>query len=232
MPEKYTYLLVDFFCILFPFLFSFHPRIRFYKEWKHFLLPCLLTATFFIAWDILFTHLNVWSFNTSYVIGLYVFNLPIEEILFFICIPYACVFSYFCFDLFFKKLQRFQKGIEVFYLILSITLLVIAGLHISQLYTSVTFILLAFLLIYEVRKKRNYLSTFFFCFLFILIPFFISNGILTGSFINRTVVMYNDQHNLGIRMLTIPVEDTFYGMLLLLMNVTGFELMKKKKNNL
>ena len=47
----------------------------------------------------------------------------------------------------------------------------------------------------------------FLSFPLILIPFLIVNGILTGSFIEDEVVWYNSSGNLGIRILTIPVED-------------------------
>ena len=69
MPDHYTYLAVDFFCIIFPFLFSFIPRFNFIREWRYFMLPCLLTGLFFIVWDILFTYLGVWGFNPSYGLG-------------------------------------------------------------------------------------------------------------------------------------------------------------------
>jgi len=229
MNEKYTYLLVDFFCIIFPLIFSFLPEFDFYKHWKKFTLPCIAVGMFFIIWDMLFTHIGVWAFSDKYTIGLRIINLPIEEILFFICIPYASSFSYYCFKKYFK-FQGLNKFVKIFYTILIPVLLVIAAFNIQKLYTSVTFILLAVFLSIALLKKWNFLSIFFVCFLFILIPFFISNGILTGSFLNRVVVSYNDNHNLGIRMLTIPVEDTFYGMLLLLMNVAGFEWLSTKKN--
>ena len=222
MEEKYTYLLVDFFCIIFPFFFSFHPKLLFFKNWKSFLWPCLLTAAFFLVWDGLFTHWGVWSFNPKYVIGVYFFEMPIEEFLFFICIPYACVFSYHCFTVLFS-FSRFQKYIQIFYFVLACILMLTALMNLPKLYTSVTFIFCSLFLFYLVYNKTVWLSTFFFCFLFILVPFIISNGILTGSFWGRTVVIYNNAHNLGIRILTIPFEDTFYGMLILLLNVWGYE---------
>lgn len=227
LPEHYTYLAVDTLCIIFPFIFSFVPRFYFVSRWRYFFMPCLLTGIFFVLWDILFTSWGVWSFNPRYVIGVYAFGLPMEEYLFFLCIPYACTFTYYCLNRFFT-FSVARRG--VYFKWLFVVLLLLIGLpNITRLYTSVTFILLAALLTFLSFKKVTYLPAFFFCFLIILAPFFISNGILTGSILGRTVVMYNNAHNLGLRMFTIPVEDTFYGMLLLLLNVAGYEYLANSK---
>jgi lycopene cyclase domain-containing protein len=222
MNPHYTYLWVDFCCIIFPFLFSFHPRLQFARHWKAFLYPSLLTAAFFLVWDGIFTDWQVWSFNPDYVLGIYFFKMPIEEFLFFLCIPYACVFSYHCFKVLFK-LDVYQQFARLFYAVAAIALLLIACFHLPQLYTSVTFVLCGIFLLYLVAVNHPLLSCFFFTYLFILLPFVLSNGVLTGSFLHRTVVQYNDQYNLGIRLLTIPIEDIFYGMLMLLLNVWGYE---------
>jgi lycopene cyclase domain-containing protein len=227
MPEKYTYLIVDLCCIIFPFIFSFHSKLLFYKQWRFFLIPCAITTVLFLVWDVIFTYLGIWGFDKRYLIGFFILNLPIEEVLFFICIPFACVFSYYCFNLYIHCI-RFHNQVRIFYFFLSVVLLVVALLHLTQLYTSITFILLAVLLLYLVVKNEAFLPSFFICFLFILFPFLLSNGVLTGSYFDRIIVHYNDKYNLGIRVLTIPVEDVFYGMLLLLLNVYGFEKMKKK----
>ncbi len=227
MNAHYTYLAVDVACVSVPFLFSFHPRLQFYREWKYFILPCLLTALFFLLWDGVFTALGVWSFNPDYVIGVFLFGMPLEEFLFFICIPFAAVFSYHAFKLL-LPLPPSKRVVPAVYLIVAV-LLVAAGLfNFFRLYTVSTFLLLAGFLFFCLKQRISFLPRFTVCFLFILIPFFLSNGVLTGSFFGRVVVQYNDEENLGIRLGTIPVEDIFYGMLLLMMNIYGFEYLRKK----
>lgn len=73
------------------------------------------------------------------------------------------------------------------------------------------------------------MGRFYFSYLFVLIPFFIVNGILTGSFIDQEVVWYNNHENLGIRIGTIPADDLFYNMLMLLMVTSIYEGLKNRK---
>ena len=76
-------------------------------------------------------------------------------------------------------------------------------------------------------QKVSYLGRFLVSFIVLLIPFFLINGTLTGYFSGHPVVWYDDAENLGIRMGTIPLEDTFYAILMLLLSVVLFERWKK-----
>ncbi len=227
MATHLTYYLVDLVCLLFPFLFSFHPKIRFYRQWKSFFAGCLLAAVFFIVWDIFYTALGVWSFNADYTGAIRFVNLPVEEMFFFFCVPYACVFTYHCLRLFIPK-KRPHRFETPFSLLLMVILLLVAALNVYRIYTSVTCFLLALWIGFLLLNKATYLGAFYRLYALILIPFLFSNGILTGSWIDEPVVMYNDAYNLGWRILTIPVEDVFYGMLLILMNVSLFEFFEAR----
>jgi lycopene cyclase domain-containing protein len=210
---------------------SFYPKAPFYKKWKHLWIAILIPGIIFIAWDEYFTRLGVWGFNEAYLTGWHIGSLPVEEILFFICIPYACVFTYEALNYLVKKdyLGSTQKWITGCLIISSVTL---GALNTDKWYTSTTFFGLAAYLTFLLSvSKRPFLSRFYFSYVVVLIPFFIVNGILTGSWIEGEVVWYNDSENLGIRMGTIPVEDLFYGMLLLLMNVSVFEWRQRKALN-
>ena len=226
-----TYLLVNLLSISIPFLASFDPRLKFYRQWIYLFPAIFLTMLLFIPWDILFTQLGVWGFNPMHLSGIHIVNLPLEEWLFFICIPFACVFTYEALKYLVKK-DYFGKYTSVINYGLFAVLMAVALFNADKLYTSVTFILTAaFILIHQVFIKADYLGRFYFSYLIILIPFFIVNGILTGSFIPEEVVWYDNAENLGIRLFTIPIEDSVYGLLLLMLNTTIYESLRKKRVN-
>ena len=225
--ENWLYILINLGAISVPFFASFDSRLRFDKEWTLLFPAMMLTMLVFIPWDMLKTGLAVWGFNPRYLLGFYIGNLPIEEWLFFIAIPYACLFTYHSLNYLIKK-DCFGKYAERITLILAIFLLIVGLLNLGRLYTSVTFISTGgFLLVHRFVIKGIYMGRFYLMYFVTLIPFFIVNGLLTGSFIPEEVVFYDNKQNLGLRIGTIPVEDMVYGLLMLLMNVSWYEYFRK-----
>lgn len=227
---KYTYLLIDFFTIIVPFIYSFHPKLNFYKTWKAFFPAVVLTGLIFALWDIYFTSIGVWGFNPRYLIGINISNMPLEEILFFFCIPYSCVFTFHCLDLFIKK--SLSKGFEkVLTPSLSVIFMALAVVNYDKIYTTVTFAGLSLLLILaRYILKISWLSKFYIIYTVLLIPFVIVNGLLTGTGLDEPVVWYNEAQIFGLRFLTIPVEDTFYGMGLILINLLIYKYLLRKSS--
>ncbi len=220
MPDRFLYVLLDVGAISVPFAFSFYTNAPFIKTIGRVIPAILLPMALFIVWDVFFTKWGIWGFNDTYLIGMRILELPIEEWLFFICIPYACLFTYFAL----KHIRPVQsERIHYFAMDLGVIVLAVGLLNLDKAYTATTGIGLGLLLIYMAYMRKRYLAQFFLSYLVILIPFFIINGVLTGSWIPDQVVWYNDAENLGLRLGTIPVEDPFYGMLLLLMNTVIWE---------
>jgi len=220
---NFLYLLVDLGAIAVPLLFSFHPKIELYKKW-HLLCPAIFISLMpFVVWDSYFTSIGVWGFTPKYLVGSYLFGLPIEEILFFICIPYACLFTYYCFRIFYGTDYHIRAVNVITWLFLGVTV-AMGIVYFDRYYTSWTAVgLVVFLLFLHFSAKVKWLSLFYFSHMFLLIPFFIVNGILTGTGLDEPVVWYNNAENIGVRIFTIPIEDVFYGMLMLLLNTFFFE---------
>ncbi len=230
MNPTFTYLLINTLTLIFPLGFSFLPQTKFYKKWIFIWPAIFIPAAFFIAWDIWFTGMGVWGFNEKYVLGIFFVNLPLEETLFFICIPYACAFTYHSINILSGRDRISPKAVNIITDILCVFLFVTAILQWDKWYTASAFLVCGILLVFHRWVwKTDYLGRFYFAYLFILIPFFIVNGILTGMGIPEEVVWYNADEFMGFRLGTIPFEDTFYGMALLLLNITLFEYFQKKK---
>ena len=167
----------------------------------------------------------------SYITGVYLFNLPIEEVLFFIAIPYACVFTLHCFGLILEN-KTYDKVSYVISSLLIFSLGILGIVFIHKLYTAITFLSLAVVIFFlHFILKARWLGRFYMVYPVLLIPFFIVNGILTGSGLKEPIVSYNNNENLAIRIFTIPVEDIFFGILLVITNLGVYDFIKHSMQN-
>lgn len=229
--QQYTYLLINFFTVIVCFIFSFHHKIKFNRYFGAFLAASLIVGVVFVAWDAWFTKIGVWWFNDQYLLGIRFAGLPLEELLFFICIPFACLFTYFCLDKFFKL--DWKPLLEKIFVIISIIIaLCIAFWFREKIYTFITFLSTACsLFILKFLLKVRWIGKVSFVYLLLMPGFLMVNGILTGTGLESPIVNYNPKEFMGIRILTIPVEDTVYGYELILWNIFLFQMFKKSKTN-
>ena len=216
------------FTIIGPFALSFDKKVHFYTNFPFLFKSILPVSTLFIFWDILFTKKSIWGFTAEYISTIKVANLPLEEVLFFILVPFACLFIYEVSKSYFPNLNV-SKVIKPFnYLFIGLGLVLISK-GIGNCYTcsAVTSGILL-VLIFGIILKKSWYGWFVVSFLIALIPFLIVNGILTGATTPKPIVWYNENHIVGWRIITIPVEDLYYNLSLLLPITAIFEYFKKK----
>ncbi|WP_347838211.1 lycopene cyclase domain-containing protein [uncultured Draconibacterium sp.] len=216
-----------------PIALSFDKRLQFYKRWNKVLPAILLVAALYIAFDIRLTKQQVWGFNPRYLSGSNLFSLPLEEILFFIVVPYASLFLHESILEYFPKLRLNAYSTKTLMVALLLFCLVIAIINTDKTYTFYIALKLAVVLILALISMSEIPRSFFITFLVILLPFLLVNGILTGSFIAEEVVWYNDNENMGWRFFTIPIEDFAYAFSMIFYNLLLIEQFSKieKRND-
>ncbi|QCW99716.1 lycopene cyclase domain-containing protein [Aggregatimonas sangjinii] len=222
------YLIILMISLAGPLALSFEKNLRLYKRWKYLLPAIFITMLVFVIWDIIFTHRGIWYFNPVYNSGIYIFKLPLEEYLFFLIIPYACAFSFYALQFHFPKLKMNERFTKVLTFLI-IALSAIAALHYSDFtYTFVALLVLPVVLLFSYYFAREVVQYYLAVYPILLIPFFIINGILTGTGIEQAVFDYHPQAILGIRIFSIPIEDVLYNFSLLLLPLTLTHIFEMK----
>ena len=208
---KFTYAIILFLTVIICFVASFDKRLQFNNYFVAFLKSAVLVSVPFICWDIWFTFMGVWWFNTDYTLGIVIAGLPLEEWLFFICIPFSCVFTFFCFEKLFKL--DWLKGFNNLIVFVTVVVCSIVGLlYYDKVYTLVTAVATIITIIYlHFIARVDWIGKASFVYLVLMLGFFPVNGVLTGFGLESPIVNYNQDNFLGIRMFTIPIEDAVYG---------------------
>lgn len=227
LETRYLYWYLHLFALTCVLPMSFERRIHYYKYWKALFPALLIVAVVFLAWDSYKTYVGVWGFNPehyTFLLG----NLPIEEWFFFITFPFASIFIYESLNYYFPN-DPFAR-LEPYVTPALIGLFLVVGFaYWSHAYTSTTFIVCGgFLLYHYWFIDPHYRGRFYNGLLVGYIPFIIVNGALTGTFTERPVVVYNPEEYLGIRILSIPLDDFAYNFILEFSVITLYEFFKIK----
>ncbi len=224
--KNFSYLLILTGTVAVPLFFSFDKRVRFYSKLKYLFPAILFSGAIFIIWDLSFEERAIWRFNPEFIVGKNILNLPIEEWLYFLAVPYLGVFIYEFLKYRFHNFERPNT-----FLAISLILLVLFGITAyfsrQKLYPFFTFFLLAIYFGYTIFRNRSkkYYTKFYLSYFVLLVPFLIISGLLTAL----PIIEYNPEHILGIRLYSIPVENFASLFLLQLMNITIYEYLKERR---
>lgn len=183
----------------------FHVR----RMYKSLAFSMVIVAPLYLVWDFLATWKDSWSFNPHWVFGVYVADLPVEEVLFFFVTPFATLLIYdFLMMKFRDKEVKFITRDRV--TVVAVTILLLDVLFVGYSYTFIDLIYLSASLLLsnvldpDMLRSRNY---WYFVAL-TYIPFMVFDYFLTSL----PVVIYGPHSILGIRIITIPIEDALYSL--------------------
>lgn len=213
----YTYLIFNILISIFPFILSFDRKVAFWRKWPYLIFSIIVTDLIFVTWDSIVTGIGHWSFNEDHLTGIWVLGIPMEELMFFITVPYACVFT-------FEVIRAYLKDWEVPFsrpvnFVLAAVLVIMALIFRDQGYTFIVLLYTALVVILLSAGKEPLLSRrkFWIFTLGTILLFTVFNMILTAI----PVVEYGPEHIWGGdglfngRFFTIPLEDFFYNFSML-----------------
>jgi len=214
-----TYALILAATIFFPLVLSFDRKVAFWKRWPRAGLAAAIAGIPFIAWDAWASARGDWSFAYEHTWSARPFGLPIEELIFFLVAPVACVFIHACVKAYMRPRPFAAKRLP---LLAAAGILALLALPAWPRFYTVTLLIFAalFLGLCAISGKGVCDDLRFWISLGICyVPFLIVNGLLTGI----PVVTYSPEAILGLRIITIPVEDFLYSPALVGGTILAYE---------
>jgi lycopene cyclase domain-containing protein len=90
-----TYLALLAACLVATAPLEFVLHVGVYRQWRRLLLTLLPVVVVFVAWDVYAIGQGLWSYDSTYLVGVTLpGRLPLEELLFFVVIPTCAVLTY------------------------------------------------------------------------------------------------------------------------------------------
>lgn len=220
------YLFFNVLVALGPLAMSFESRIRYVNAWGRVFTAIVPVAAVFLVWDILVAGRH-WWFHPHLTSDVYILGLPLGEWLFFFTVPFACLFvwenlhEFYPYNRDIALLATLQKVALVAFPIAGIAALIF-GYEYTGIVSFATVLPIVLERVLKVKVLTTQRAMQFMSLVVLLIFFF--NLYLTA----RPIVYYGDGYFLGLRLVTIPIEDFFYGISLLNSVLVIYEFLRRR----
>ena len=223
---KSEYLLFNSIVALGPILsLLFVPKIR-----KPVLVPALVAilsiAFAFIVWDIAVTGI-FWTFNSAFTLGPRIGGVPFEEALFFLTVPFGCLVLWVNWGRVHNTM--IERTLVPAIMLLVSTPITIGSMWVGWYYTGFISAIFILTIIFDYMSNvKLFWKRIFHSFsLLVMLLTFMFNLYLTA----RPVVLYNNMMKSNINILTIPIEDFVYGLVLISCVIIIYDLLMRLKIN-
>lgn len=213
------YVKLDLLVLALPLALSFDRKVAFWLKWPQVFAAIAAVLALFGPWDAWKTARAIWGFNPVYAGEARLLHLPPGEWLFFVCVPYACLFILACVRAYFRD-RSWKISRSVFFWTAGAFAL-LAFVFRDLTYTGTVFLSAAIVLtalemaVPDTLRSRNFWVALGLTYL----PFLVANGVLTAL----PIVWYDDAQILAIRVGTIPVEDFIYSFSMLALAVLVYD---------
>lgn len=199
---------------------SLITRVRLFGEWKNLLRAYAYVSLPFIIWDIWAASKGHWLFSQTYITSVRILGLPIEELLFFVTVPFAMMFVWRTLIDKFKQplVVQYSPLVKKVIIGLIVGLLVCAVFVTQRAYTFCALVAAAATFLNLLQTKYYTDKRFWYFQGLLLVLFVVSNTLLTAL----PVILYGPQAIVGFRIGTIPIEDFLFNFALITLFLTVF----------
>jgi len=207
--KKHLYSLIALAVLAGPLALSFDDKVHFWTHWPAMGLALALTGLLYLFWDSLVVRRGDWTFNPKFTGNLRVFHLPVGELLFFVAVPYACLFLFEVVRVYFLSVEFWSVSPASLY---AGALVFVVGAWIFR-HHSYTFLALASVTIFLSTLALTHpalagRSEFWIWFGLCFAAFTLVDGLYTAL----PTIWYNPKAVTGLRIGPIPLEDFFYNL--------------------
>ena len=204
--HNYVYLLFNLIVLIPVLILSFKTDVKPHRHIAAFLGALLFVSVPFVLWDMWAVRAAHWGFNTDYVLGYRFIGLPLEELFFFVTVPFAMLYVW-------GVIKKHVTNGAVRLWVPLTAMSVAAGLAVSLLilywdrgYTRTAMIAVLIAIAIVACSHLIFTKRFWVFQLVLLAIFFAANWVLTAL----PVVVYSGAAIIGTKILTIPIEDFFF----------------------